>query len=125
MSNDRNAGRKPLITDEQLQIISERHSNGESLIKLAEEYGVTRQALHKRLHANEEKPVKIDWTCNGELVTTIEADFKKRNLTIVNYVAEISKRPFGFNNDPSWNNSPRSPKTDILKAKVLPRLART
>ena len=103
MSNDRNAGRKPLITDEQMKIICERHCNGESLIKLAEEYGVTRQALHKRLHAKSEQPIKIDWTCDGELVTTIEADFKKRNLTIVNYAEEISKRPFGFNNTPSWN----------------------
>ena len=103
MSNDRNAGRKPVITDEQLQIISERHANGESLTALAEEYGVTRQALHKRLHAKSEQPVKIDWTINGELITTIEADFKKRNLSIVNYAEEISKRPFGFNNTPSWN----------------------
>lgn len=103
MSNDRNAGRKPVITDEQLRVISERHDNGESLIKLAEEYGVTRQALHKRLHAKSEQPIKIDWTCDGELVTTIEADFKKRNLIIVNYTEEISKRPFGFNNTPSWD----------------------
>lgn len=114
MSNDRNAGRKPLITDEQMKIISERHCNGESLIRLAEEYGVTRQALHKRLHVNEEKPVKIDWTCNGELVTTIEADFKKRNLIIVNYAKEISKRPFGFNNTPSWNQF-----TKVIEDKYL------
>ena len=103
MSNDRNAGRKPVITDEQLKTISERHANGESLIKLADEYGVTRQALHKRLHVKSEQSVKIDWAIKGELITTIEADFKKRNLIIVNYAEEISKRPFGFNNTPSWN----------------------
>ena len=103
MSNDRNAGRKPVITDERLKTISERHANGDSLIKLAEEYGVTRQALHKRLHAKPEQPVKIDWTVDGELITIIEADFKKRTLAIVNYAEEISKRLIGFNNTPSWN----------------------
>ncbi len=33
----------------------------------------------------------------------LEADFNKRKLAIVNYAEEISKRPFGFNNTPSWN----------------------
>ncbi len=102
MPNERNAGRKPIITDEQLRIIEERHDNGESLGKLAVEFGVTRQALYKRMQLKVEKPLMIDWIVDGVPVTVIEADIKKRNIVITNYAIEISKLPFGFNNDPTW-----------------------
>ena len=103
MPNTRNAGRKPTITDEQLHIIKSRYDTGESLSKLAEEYGVTRQALHRRLQAQNEHPIIINWLEEGEIVTSTEVDFKKRGLVLSNYVVEISKLPFGFNNNPTWN----------------------
>ena len=102
MFNERNAGRKPLIKEEQLLTIEERHNNGESLGKLAEEYGVTRQALYKRLRVKPEPPVMVDWFADGELVTSVKADFKKKELVIANYAAQISKLPFGFNDNPTW-----------------------
>ena len=102
MSNDRNAGRKPLITEEQIKEIEQRHSQGESLGKLAIEYGVTRQALSKRLQAKSQQPVKIDWIVDGECVSSLQVDFKKRGLVLSNYAVEISKLPFGFNTNPSW-----------------------
>ncbi|SDB29135.1 Helix-turn-helix domain of resolvase [Pseudobutyrivibrio sp. YE44] len=102
MSNERNAGRKPTITDEQLNEIKERYENGESLSSLALEHGVTRQALHKRLQAKAEQPVQIDWIVDGERVSTLQVDFHKRGLVLSNYVMEISKLPFGFNNNPTW-----------------------
>ena len=114
MSNERNAGRKPTVSDEQLQSIKMRHDNGESLTALAEEYGVTRQALYKRINAKASKPVKIDWIINGELVTTIEADFEKRNLVIKNYTEQISKLPFGYDNEPDWKHF-----TEVLETKYL------
>lgn len=49
MPNDRNAGRKPKVTDEQLEEIKLRREAGESVASLAKEYGVSRQALNKRL----------------------------------------------------------------------------
>ena len=49
MSNERNAGRKPKITDDQLNKIISRHESGESLSALADEFGISRQALHKRI----------------------------------------------------------------------------
>lgn len=102
MSNERNAGRKPLITEEQINEIEQRHSEGESLGKLAMEYGVTRQALSKRLQANAQPPVRIDWIEDGECVSSLQVDFRKRALVLSNYAVEISKLPFGFNNNPSW-----------------------
>ncbi len=102
MSNERNAGRKPTITDEQLNEIKERYENGESLSSLAMEFGVTRQALHKRLQAKAEQPVQIDWIVEGERVSTLQVDFKKRGIVLANYAMEISKLPFGFNNNPNW-----------------------
>ena len=102
MSNDRNAGRKPLITEAQMSEIEQRYKAGESLGKLAIEYGVTRQALSKRLQAKSQQPVKIDWIVDGECVSSLQVDFKKRGLVLSNYAVEISKLPFGFNTNPSW-----------------------
>ena len=102
MSNERNAGRKPVLTDEQLEMIKKRHNDGDSVNSLAQEYGVTRQALYKRLQANDNKPILVSFLLDGEPITLIEADFKRRTLTIANYAIEISKRPFGFNNNPDW-----------------------
>ena len=102
MSNERNAGRKPVLTDEQLEMIKKRHNDGDSVNSLAQEYGVTRQALYKRLQAKDNKPILVSFLLDGEPITLIEADFKRRTLTIANYAIEISKRPFGFNNNPDW-----------------------
>ena len=66
MSNERNAGRKPIISSEQIKEIEHRYSNGESLSKLAEEYGVSRQALHKRIKAEKEEPIRADWIVDGQ-----------------------------------------------------------
>ena len=117
MSNERNAGRKPKITEEQLSEIKERYDKGESLSKLAVEYGISRQALHKRLQAKEVHPVKINWIEDGELITTMEADFKKRSVAIINYAVEISKLPFGFNNNPTWQQFVRALEEKYLKDK--------
>ncbi|MDC7279098.1 helix-turn-helix domain-containing protein [Butyrivibrio fibrisolvens] len=104
MSNERNAGRKPLISEEQINEIEERYNSGESLSTLAKEYGVTRQALHKRLQDKSNKPVKIDWIEDGECVSSMQIDFKRRGIVLANYAVEISKLPFGFNVQPTWQN---------------------
>ena len=103
MSNERNAGRKPRITDEQLSEIKERYDKGESLSSLAAEYSVTRQALHKRLNTQSQQPVTISWLEDGQVVSQTEVDFKRRGLVLANYAVEISKLPFGFDNNPTWN----------------------
>lgn len=104
MSNERNAGRKPIISSEQIKEIEHRYSNGESLSRLAEEYGVSRQALHKRIKAENEEPIRADWIVDGQCVTSLDIGIHKQNIRIFNYVKQISKLPFSFNNNPTWDD---------------------
>ena len=104
MSNDRNAGRKPILTDADIRTIRERQLAGESISALAAEYGVTRQALYKRLRGKRTDPLKIDYIMDGQLIAEIDADPKSRDINVINYVMELSRLPFGFRDDPSWQD---------------------
>ena len=114
MSNERNAGRKPKITDEQLNKIISRHESGESLSALADEFGISRQALHKRIKESQEKPVTINWVVDDRLVSTITVDVRRQVLTLANYAIQLSKLPFGFNTNPTWQEFVR-----LLEEKYL------
>ena len=114
MSNERNAGRKPKITDEQLNKIISRHESGESLSALADEFGISRQALHKRIKESQEKPVTINWVVDDRLVSTITVDVRRQALTLANYAVQLSKLPFGFNTNPTWQEFVR-----LLEEKYL------
>lgn len=114
MSNERNAGRKPKITDEQLNKIISRHESGESLSALADEFGISRQALHKRIKESQEKPVTINWVVDDRPVSTITVDVRRQALTLANYTVQLSKLPFGFNTNPTWQEFVR-----LLEEKYL------
>ena len=114
MSNERNAGRKPKITDEQLNKIISRHESGESLSALSDEFGISRQALHKRIKESQEKPVTINWVVDDRPVSTITVDVRRQVLTLANYAVQLSKLPFGFNTNPTWQEFVR-----LLEEKYL------
>lgn len=114
MSNERNAGRKPKITDEQLNKIISRHKSGESLSALADEFGISRQALHKRIKEPQERPFTINWVVDDQPVSTITVDVRHRALVLANYAAQLSKLPFGFNTNPTWQEFLR-----VLEEKYL------
>ena len=104
MSNERNAGRKPILSDDVIQTINGRYLAGESIAAIAKEYGVSRQALYKRILQSKNQSVKIDYVIDGQHVAEIDADFGKQNIRVLNYAMELSKLPFGFQSDPSWSD---------------------
>ena len=104
MRNERNAGRKPRIPDEEIQKIYDRYQNGESISALTEEYKVSKQALYKRFKSLEEQPIQIEWMVDGECVTSIDFFLDRQQVRIANYASKISKLPFGFNDSPSWQD---------------------
>ena len=119
MKNERNAGRKPKITESQMCTIIKRYKNGESLANLAEEYGVSRQALYKRMHSQEKRMTHIDWVVDGECVTALDVDFNRQDIHITYYAVEISKRLFGFNTNPTWQDFIRAMEDAYLKQRGL------
>ena len=104
MKNARNAGRKPNVSLDQVMLLKKRWEAGESAGALAKECGISRQALYKRFKEIEYVPVRIDYLVEGVPSTTIEADFKREQIRIVNYAAELSRRAFGFDEKPEWDD---------------------
>lgn len=101
MANDRNAGRKPKIDSSGLYKIRERIKNGEKVAALSEEYGVSRQALYKRLKEAEMfSETRIDYYIGDELCSRIYVDTKRQDIRLVNYAVALSKRAFGYNDNP-------------------------
>lgn len=114
MKNTRNAGRKSRLTKEQIEELHDRWKSGESVANLAEESGISRQALYKRFQDAEYVPTQMDYYVDGELCTRIEVDFRKEQIHIVNYAVELSKRAFGFEECPEWKQF-----TDFLEKHYL------
>lgn len=88
-----------------MEEIRRRVENGESVGTLAKEYGISRQALYKKLSGNS-PPVEyqMDYIADGQLCTRIMIDRRTQALRIVNYAAEISRRAFGVVQDPSMDD---------------------
>ena len=96
MANTRNAGRKSMLSPEQMEDIRNRVKNGESVGTLAKEYGISRQALYKKLRGQEiPSEIQMDYRIDGCLCTRIMLDRRSQALRIVNYEAAISRRAFG------------------------------
>lgn len=101
MANERNAGRKPKIGKDELNMIRKRIENGEKVAALSEEYGVSRQALYKRLKESDEPAeARIDYYVGNDLCSTIYVNTRNQEIRLVNYALALSKRAFGYNNDP-------------------------
>lgn len=115
MSNERNAGRKPILSENTIALIEKRYLSGESLSAIAEEYGVSRQALYKRLRQNKQTSVKIDYVIDGQQIAEIYADFNKQNIRVINYALELSKLPFGFQSKPTWDDFREFAEREYLK----------
>ncbi len=118
MANDRNAGRKPIVSDEMLTKIRERISAGESVSYIAAEFGVSRQALYKRLKAGgAQDEIRIDYLVDGELCSSIYVDKQRQNVRVVNYVAALSRRAFGYNEHPGMDSLNAFLKERYLKSR--------
>ena len=104
MKNERGAGRKPIISEAELKTIRNRIQRGEKVSVIASEFGITRQALYKRLQQDEVKTVHIDYMVDGICATHIEVDFAREAVHILNYAEKISERAFGLKENPDWDD---------------------
>ena len=103
MRNERNAGRKPTISVEQIDIAKKRIESGERLTAIAKELGISRQGLYNRIK-NTNSIIKAEYYVDGECTTLIEVDVIKESIHIVNYAKLISQRAFGTIDNPEWSD---------------------
>lgn len=129
--NSRGAGRRKALSKEQQIEAHARFLNGERVLSLAQEYGVSRQTMSGYLHNTKDNNMqKIysvykqwaklnrefqendlnDYTMrlefmNGERVcTVILVDFFHQNILIHNESDFLLERAFGMNNKPTWQD---------------------
>lgn len=106
MKNERGAGRKPVISTNELNIIRNRIDGGEKVSSIAQEYGISRQALYKRLKDEDkhDSALVLDHMVEGEVTTRIEVNMRNETIDIHNFGYRISRYAFGLNNNPSWDD---------------------
>lgn len=103
MKNPRGAGRKARISEEEFELLKQRISDGESVSDIASEYGISRQAIYKRMHSdNHKKPIIIDYTYDDGVSTRVTIDVEKEEAVVTNFGDRISSYAFGLNLKPTW-----------------------
>lgn len=103
MKNERNAGRKSKIEKQELEKIKTRIADGEKVSVIAKEYGISRQALHRKLSEGS-STIVLDYVVDDICATRIEMDLRSETLHVINYAQAISKRAFGIHDNPVWND---------------------
>ena len=122
-SNPRGAGRKPKLSAEQLEELKKRHKNGEKISSLAAEYNISRQTAYQQLKKEETvREIQIDCFENDELVSVIHADPYRLTVRVRNYTDRLSMAPFGWNENPDWNDFEELLEKKYLEQRMSPNL---
>lgn len=140
--NERGAGRKPVLGENEISRIRERHAGGETLTALAQEYGVSRQTLsaylnrknpgaeqicatikkwmelNRRFHGVDvtDYTMRMDYMCEDERCTVILVDFKNERIAVQNETDDIIHRAFGIKAKPTWEDF-----MEFLESRCFPR----
>lgn len=126
--NARGAGRKPALTQTQIEEVKKRHGAGETLTNLAKEYGVSRQTLSGYVNAKkaegvctayrewvkrnrrfqgmdlEDYTLRMDYMWKEELCTTILVNFREKKIAVCNETDRMIHRAFGVKKSPDWED---------------------
>ena len=127
--NERGAGRKKTLTPDQIEKYIERHKDGETILSLSKEAGVSRQTLSAYFSAEKqtdrifrlyslwaklnrefrkkdlgEYRVRIDYMDQDVCNTVILVDFKNEKIAVHNYTDDPMQRAFGIIPNPSWDD---------------------
>lgn len=140
--NERGAGRKPALSNEQLEEIKKRRNRGESVTALAKEYGISRQALSGYLNKKEsdteiicrtlrkwaqlnqqfrnvnvrDYTMRMDFMWRDECCTEILIDFREQKVAIQNETDDLLHRAFGIKAKPTWEDF-----EEFLESRCFPR----
>ena len=103
MRNERGAGRKAIVSNEQLNIIIERIAGGESVSALAEEVGVSRQALYKRLRVYQgAMSASLDYVVDGDKIAELSIDMQNENVAMKETCSRAITYYLGINHVANW-----------------------
>ncbi|MCD7736112.1 MAG: Hin recombinase [Lachnospiraceae bacterium] len=138
--NARGAGRRRILSEEQLSLIKQSRAEGKTVTALAKEYGVSRQTLSGYLNSYEEDAsvcrtfrswqkrnrdfggislreyiMRMDFMCGAELCTVLLVDFRGQKIAIKNQTMDVIHRAFGMKEKPGWDDF-----EDFLESRCFP-----
>jgi len=127
--NERGAGRKKALDDEIIEKYRNRFQNGETVLSLAEEAGVSRQTMSAYVHTNDIEnqiyfryhlwaklnrefrnqnlhhySLRIEFMNEQRCCSVILVDFAHENVLVLNKTDNPVLRPFGMKAKPSWDD---------------------
>lgn len=104
--NNRNAGRKKVFTQKQVEEMKQMQAKNISQQKIAEYFGTSRQTISKYLREPfyDKYGMRIDFMYKTSVCTTIFVDFWNEKIKITNKTDDILHRAFGTNEHPTWDD---------------------
>ena len=104
--NARNAGRKKRFTEADVKRMEQLRDHGESLQKIADEFGTSRQVVGKYLSKAPAKgsTMRLTYMFRQHPCTVIDVDFLNQRISIQNKTADPVHRAFGVIEDPTWKD---------------------
>ena len=104
--NPRGAGRKRVVTDEQIAKMHEMQSKNVPQSRIAEQLGVSRQTVMHYLSKglSDDYTLQIDFMYRTSVCTSIYVNFKDKRIRIINKTDDILHRAFGVKENPDWDD---------------------
>lgn len=104
--NPRNAGRKKLFTQEEIDAIRKQVEEGTTINEIAKKYGTSRQIISK--YVNEQPnpgcTMRITYMHRTNPCTVIDVDFLRKKVYVSNKTDDLLHRAFGINENPTWGD---------------------
>lgn len=106
MKNNRNAGRKKVFSQKQIEKMKQMQAMNIPQQKIAEYFRTSRQTISKYLREplSDKYSMRIDFMYKTSVCTTILVDFWNEKIKITNKTNDILHRAFGVNENPTWDD---------------------
>lgn len=106
VNNNRNAGRKRKLLDNDIKKIDELLKEGKSINEIAVLFNTTRQMISKYVnqHPEGDYTLGITYMYRNKPCTTIYVDFLNQKIAIKNKTDDMLHRAFGVKTNPDWND---------------------
>lgn len=117
LRNNRNAGRKPKFTEQEVRDIKKMLARGITVNEIAEKYNTSRQIIHKYVSKkpNGTYTLNLKYMYQQHPCTIIDVDFLNEKIKIENRTDDILHRAFGVVENPTWEQF-----NEFLKDRCFP-----
>lgn len=103
LHNNRNAGRKKMLSDKDVADIRALLDNGVTVTEIARRYNTTRPTIYNLIkEPRDRSTMQIRYMFKNRICTVIDVDFLHEKIDIVNFTEDILHRAFGVVTQPTW-----------------------